>query len=70
MEVYSLPIGLAKVFKNFSYLEYPALGRMPNPPVDGYKSSGADIGDLCCPCWFPNRDDENDEDIETTARTE
>jgi hypothetical protein len=51
VEVYSLPIGLAKVFRNCAYLEYPALGRMPDPPVNGFVSSGADLGDLCCPCW-------------------
>jgi solute carrier family 23 (nucleobase transporter), member 1 len=51
VEVYSLPIGLAKIFRNCGYLEYPALGRMPDPPVNGYASSGADLGDLCCPRW-------------------
>jgi hypothetical protein len=51
VEVYSLPIGLAKIFRNCGYLEYPALGRMPDPPVNGYVSSGADLGDLCCPRW-------------------
>lgn len=55
VQVYSLPIGLAKIFRNCGYLEYPALGRFPNEPVDGYVSSGADIGDLCCPCWFSDR---------------
>jgi hypothetical protein len=33
-------------------LEYPALGRFPAEPVNGYVASGADLGDLCCPCWF------------------
>ena len=28
------------------------MGRMPDPPVNGYVSSGADLGDLCCPCWM------------------
>lgn len=49
--MYSLPVGLAKIFHNCNYLEYPALGRMPDPPANGYVSSGADLGDLCCPCW-------------------
>jgi nucleobase transporter 1/2 len=52
VEVYSLPIGLARIFRNCGYLEYPALGRFPNEPVNGYVSSGSDLGDLCCPCWF------------------
>jgi solute carrier family 23 (nucleobase transporter), member 1 len=51
VEVYSLPIGLARIFRNCGYLEYPALGRMPDPPVNGYVSGGADLGDLCCPRW-------------------
>mmetsp|Transcript_28787 Transcript_28787/g.69724 ORF Transcript_28787/g.69724 Transcript_28787/m.69724 type:complete len:579 (-) Transcript_28787:148-1884(-) len=51
VEVYSLPIGLAKLFRNCGYLEYPALGHFPAEPENGYTSSGADLGDLCCPCW-------------------
>ena len=51
VEVYSLPIGMAKLFRNCAYLEYPAMGRFPEEPVKGYVSSGADLGDLCCPCW-------------------
>jgi solute carrier family 23 (nucleobase transporter), member 1 len=52
VEVYSLPICLARLFRNCGYLEYPSLRRFPNEPVNGYVSSGADLGDLCCPCWF------------------
>ena len=52
VEVYSLPVGLAKIFRNCAYLEYPALGRMPDPPVNGFVSSGGDLGDLCCPSLF------------------
>mmetsp|Transcript_21634 Transcript_21634/g.34805 ORF Transcript_21634/g.34805 Transcript_21634/m.34805 type:complete len:556 (+) Transcript_21634:3-1670(+) len=72
VEVYSLPIGLAKLFRNCGYLEYPALGHFPAEPKDGYVSSGADLGDLCCPCWFKRgnsmdaeteRDGNNDEEV-------
>ena len=70
VEVYSLPIGLAKVFQNFSYLEYPATGSMPKPPVNGYKSGGADLGDLCCPCWCSKPDNDEVDDIETTGRSD
>jgi hypothetical protein len=59
-QVYSLPICFARVFRNCGYLEYPALGRFPAEPVNGYVASGADLGDLCCPCWFPKTDDIND----------
>ena len=52
MEVYSLPLFFAQLFKNFSYLEYPALGRMPDPPANGYQPGRADVGELCCPCLF------------------
>ena len=33
VEVYSLPIGLAKMFRNCGYLEYLGLGRLLNPPA-------------------------------------
>ncbi|KAG7372394.1 xanthine/uracil permease family protein [Nitzschia inconspicua] len=56
LEVYALPICLAKIFRNCGYLEYPALGHLPAPPVNGYVASGADLGDLCCPCWFKRGD--------------
>ena len=39
--------------QNFSYLEYPALGHMPDPPVNGYQPGRADVGELCCPCFHP-----------------
>lgn len=48
VEVYSLPLFFANLFKNFSYLEYPALGRMPDPPANGYQPGRADLGELCC----------------------
>lgn len=73
VEVYSLPIGLAKIFRNCGYLEYPALGRMPDPPVNGYVSSGADLGDLCCPCWCgttPPEEPEGEVKEEETAEKE
>ena len=66
VEVYSLPVGLAALCCNCSYLEYPAIGRLPDPPKHGYVSSGADIGDLCCPCICPDRSltsDDADEEI-------
>ena len=53
-----MPVGLAKIFRNCGYLEYPALGRFPDEPENGYVSSGADLGDLCCPCWFPRKEGE------------
>jgi hypothetical protein len=70
IEVYSLPVGLAGFFHNCSYLEYPAIGKLPDPPRNGYVSSGADIGDLCCPCLFPDRSpasDDADEEIVQAA---
>jgi hypothetical protein len=60
VEVYSLPLFFAKTFKNFAYLEYPALGRMPDPPVDGYKAGRSDVGELCCPCFHPGMVDEEE----------
>lgn len=72
VEVYSLPIGLAKIFRNCNYLEYPALGRMPDPPVNGYVSSGADLGDLCCPSFFrrpvPPTDVDDEQPVTTTKK--
>ena len=62
VEVYSLPIGLAKMFRNCGYLEYHALGRLPDPPANGYVSSGGDIGDLCCPCWIGTKQSGKDDD--------
>ena len=47
--VYSLPVCFAKIFHNCTYLEYPSLGRFPDPPQDGiYVPSGGDIGAFCC----------------------
>ena len=65
--MYSLPIGLAKIFRNCGYLEYPAMGRFPDPPANGYVSSGADLGDLCCPCWCGTADNSGDEDEEVAV---
>ena len=62
VEVYSLPLFFAKTFKNFSYLEYAALGRMPDPPANGYQPGRADVGELCCPCFHPGLVHENDDD--------
>jgi Permease family len=72
VEVYSLPIGLAKIFRNCGYLEFPALGRFPDPPANGYVSSGGDLGDLCCPCWCGTTPPEKDDDdvIEDTPAKE
>lgn len=67
VEVYSLPIGLAKIFRNCGYLEFFALGRMPDPPVNGYVSSGADLGDLCCPCWLGTKPADDVERTEVPA---
>lgn len=38
---------------------------MPDPPVNGYVSSGADLGDLCCPCWLGSRA-ADDADVDQT----
>ena len=63
VEVYSLPMGLAGIFCNCGYLEYAALGRMPDPPTSGrYKGSRGDLGDLCCPCWFGYGDSDDDDE--------
>ena len=49
VEVYSLPVCFAKLFHNCTYLEYPSLGKFPDPPEDGvYVPSGGDIGSFCC----------------------
>jgi solute carrier family 23 (nucleobase transporter), member 1 len=66
IRVYSLPIGLANLFRNCVYLEYPSTGRIPPPPAGGYRSGRGDIGELCCPC-LPgcgggSDDDEGDQD--------
>lgn len=58
VQVYSLPIGLAGLFRNCGYLEYPALGRLPDPPRDGYRSGRGDVGELCCPCLYRNAVDD------------
>uniref|UniRef100_A0A6S8I3C4 Uncharacterized protein n=1 Tax=Amphora coffeiformis TaxID=265554 RepID=A0A6S8I3C4_9STRA len=68
VEVYSLPLFFAKTFKNFSYLEYMALGRMPDPPANGYQPGRADVGELCCPCFHPGlAHDDDDNDAEANA---
>ena len=47
--MYSLPVCFAKIFHNCTYLEYPSLGKFPDPPEDGiYVPSGGDIGAFCC----------------------
>ncbi|CAB9530460.1 Nucleobase-ascorbate transporter [Seminavis robusta] len=50
IKVYSLPLGLSRIFRNCVYLEYPSIGRIPPPPEGGYRSGRGDIGELCC--WF------------------
>ena len=62
VEVYSLPLFFAKLFKNFSYLEYPSLGHMPDPPANGYQPGRADVGELCCPCFHPGLVDDDAEE--------
>jgi hypothetical protein len=66
VEVYSLPLFFAKIFRNCSYLEYAAHGKMPAPPVNGYQAGRGDIGDMCCPCLMAPREDilaaDNDEE--------
>ncbi|KAL7554156.1 hypothetical protein ACHAWF_017557 [Thalassiosira exigua] len=57
VKVYSLPLCLARVFKNCTYLEYTSRGKMPPPPVNGYQHGSGDLGDLCCPCIFQSDDD-------------
>lgn len=68
VEVYSLPVGLAKPFRNCGYLEYPALGHMPDPPRDGYQSGRGDLGDLCCPC-ICRKTDTNGDTLGATTET-
>lgn len=67
VEVYSLPIGLSKLFRNCSYLEYPALGKFPDAPRNGYVSGGADLGDLLCPCWCEKPNFDTDENVKTPS---
>jgi len=64
VRVYSLPMCLAKVFRNCIYLEYASQGRIPDPPAGGYRPGTGDIGELCCPC-IPGcaRDDDADNDV-------
>lgn len=45
---YSLPACLARITKNFSYLEVLSLGKWPDTPEDGYTGGGSDIGAYCC----------------------
>lgn len=37
VKVYSLPLALAKIFRNCNYLEYASLGRLPPTPKNGYQ---------------------------------
>lgn len=63
IKVYSLPLCLAKAFRNCSYLEYASQGRMPDAPDGGYRPGSGDIGELCCPCIpFCSPDDNADAD--------
>jgi nucleobase transporter 1/2 len=66
VQVYSLPFCFAKMFRNCSYLEYAAQGKMPAPPVHGYQAGRGDICDMCCPCIMPPTEDilaaDNDEE--------
>eukprot|EP00934_Nitzschia_sp_Nitz4_P000891 Nitzschia sp. Nitz4//scaffold29_size155292//44476//46586//NITZ4_002647-RA/size155292-augustus-gene-0.202-mRNA-1//1//CDS//3329546415//891//frame0 len=64
VEVYSLPLFFAKLFKNCGYLEVPALGHFPDPPRDGYTPGGADLGDLCCPGMCGKNTLEHDDEVE------
>lgn len=52
VQVYSLPLCFAKLFCNCTYLEWPALGRLPPAPSDGYQPGRGDAGELFCPCLF------------------
>ena len=67
VQVYSLPFGLARLFRNCGYLEFPALGRMPDPPRDGYQSGRGDLGEMCCPCFYRNAPDDT---MSTTIEAE
>lgn len=42
VKVYSLPLFLAKLFGNCSYLEFVSLGHLPNPPKEGYEPGRGD----------------------------
>lgn len=48
VKVYSMPLFFAKMFRNCTYLEYASLGRLPDPPLNGYQPGTGDIGELCC----------------------
>lgn len=37
VRVYSLPLFLAKLFHNCDYLEYASIGKLPDPPLNGYQ---------------------------------
>jgi len=61
VRVYSLPLFLARVFRNCSYLEFACLGRMPPQPKNGYKvrfvrlvlhASCSLFVVRCSYCWF------------------
>jgi len=53
-------------------LEYPSLGKFPDPPLNGYKSSGGDIGVFCCGSKSADVVEENKDlsDDETPLKTD
>jgi len=58
-KVYALPLCLANIFKNCSYLEYPARGGMPPAPEGGYQGGKGDIFQLCCGCGGEEEEEES-----------
>jgi nucleobase transporter 1/2 len=67
VRVYSLPLCFAKLFRNCGYLEFPALGRLPDPPRDGHQSGRGDAGELFCPCFYS---DASEDTISSTMEVE
>jgi len=71
VQVYSLPLFFAKIFRNCGYLEYTSRGKMPDPPENGvYQASRGDLGDLCCPCLFRGEPDDENNDNEEEEKGE
>ena len=67
MATYSLPGCMAKLTKNFAYLEFPSLGRWPDAPQDGYVPGGSDISSYCCG-GGPTKMEEQEADEETPEK--
>lgn len=67
---YSLPGPLAKLTKNFAYLEFLSLRAFPDVPEGGYAPGGSDIGSYCCGTGPTKMDDVEEEPDEEKPEAE